>query len=343
MNLINKKPLISVIIPIYNVEKYLRKCLDSVLAQSYINLEIILIDDGSTDQCFEICDTYGKKDSRIKVVHKENGGISSARNIGLDMATGEYICFVDSDDYISVDMCEEMFFHINKEEADIAIAGISFDSGLRKADLCKSEYATYGNKELVKEYLLNSYINNVVWNKLYHKELLNGLRFMDIARHEDVIFTTQVLSKVKKAVYINQCFYTQYLREGSIERTLFGEKDLLILQAIDFRQNYVKKYYPEFYSLVEWDKVAEIYTLIKRMIFQGYYDKSYYNNLIEQLKNELKKDNNNDIRIKKYYMFLNYQKLYKVYFMVVGKIKVAKNLIKKIVIKLKADKNDRRK
>lgn len=109
-----KKPLISVIVPIYNVESYLNRCVESIVNQTYQNLEIILVDDGSPDNCPQICDDWARKDSRIKVIHKENGGLSDARNAGMNIATGEYISFIDSDDYVALDFCETMLLVIKK-------------------------------------------------------------------------------------------------------------------------------------------------------------------------------------------------------------------------------------
>ena len=119
-----KLPLISVIIPVYNVEKYLKKCIDSVINQTYTNLEIILVSDTSPDNCEKICDDYAEKDSRIKVIHKEKNGLSAARNAGIDIASGKYIGFVDSDDYIALDMYELLYKNILKENADISACGL---------------------------------------------------------------------------------------------------------------------------------------------------------------------------------------------------------------------------
>lgn len=113
-----KDELISVVVPIYNVEKYIEKCIDSIINQTYTNLEIILVDDGSPDKCGKICDEYAKRDKRIKVIHKENGGVSSARNIGLDNLNGEYVTFIDADDYISNNYCEELLNALKTENAD---------------------------------------------------------------------------------------------------------------------------------------------------------------------------------------------------------------------------------
>ena len=117
-------PLISVIVPIYNVEKYLDRCVDSIINQTYKNLEIILVDDGSPDNCPQMCDDYAKKDSRIKVVHKENGGLSDARNVGMEVATGEYVSFIDSDDYISLDFYETLLETIVDNDSDIVECGV---------------------------------------------------------------------------------------------------------------------------------------------------------------------------------------------------------------------------
>lgn len=133
-----KEDLISIIVPVYKVENYLSKCLDSMICQTYKNIEIILVDDGSPDNSGKICDDYAKKDSRIKVIHKENGGLSDARNAGLKIATGKYIGFVDSDDYISVEMYEKLYNQAKKEDADIA---------------CCNYYRVKMEKNLIKELL----------------------------------------------------------------------------------------------------------------------------------------------------------------------------------------------
>ena len=164
-------PLISVIVPIYNVEKYLDRCVDSIINQTYKNLEIILVDDGSPDNCPQMCDDYAKKDSRIKVVHKENGGLSDARNVGMEVATGEYVSFIDSDDYISLDFYETLLETIVDNDSDIVECGVvkfyednSFDK--YSDDLKVTNYDTVDGLEgLINENPFKQH----VWNKLYNQ------------------------------------------------------------------------------------------------------------------------------------------------------------------------------
>ena len=153
-----KNDLISIIIPVYKVEKYLEKCIESVLKQTYTNLQIILVDDGSPDNCGKICDEYAKKDSRIEVIHKANGGLSDARNVGISKAKGRYIGFVDSDDYIKEDIR-------NKE------------NGIRE----------YSRLDILKEVLLDKNIQSYAWNKLYEKELFDEIKYPIGKKYEELV------------------------------------------------------------------------------------------------------------------------------------------------------------
>ena len=170
--------LISVIVPIYKVEKYLHKCIDSILAQTYTNLEIILVDDGSPDNCGKICDEYAAKDSRIKVIHQPNGGLSAARNAGLDIATGDYIGFVDSDDYIAPDMYEKLYNALVKNDADMAICDYQrFGNELPYDEMSLTTEVITGLQAMEKQ---NTVINCsfvVAWSKLYKSFIFSNVRF----------------------------------------------------------------------------------------------------------------------------------------------------------------------
>lgn len=218
---IENTPLISIIIPIYNVESYLATCLNSVINQTYKHLEIILVDDGSTDGCGEICDDYAKCDTRIKVLHKENGGLSDARNAGMAVAQGCFIGFVDGDDWIELDMYEVLYQAIRDNHADVAICGYYEQIGDRIID----EYATgevllYSGKEIVRKLLLNdtSYqICIAVWNRLYKRELIQDIQFPFGKLYEDIVYSTEVLLKCDTCVYVDKKKYHYLLgREGSI-------------------------------------------------------------------------------------------------------------------------------
>lgn len=165
--------LISIIVPIYNVELYLHRCIDSILNQTYENLEILLIDDGSKDGCGLICDQYAKNDSRIKVFHIDNQGLSAARNLGFKMSNGQYIGYVDSDDWIEPDMYEKLLGRIEETKADVSVCGFWYES--EKGDVNKRTYSTdrvYNDTEAL-EALLVGELHNYVWNKLYRRSVLS--------------------------------------------------------------------------------------------------------------------------------------------------------------------------
>lgn len=209
---------ISVIVPIYNVEKYLNRCVDSILAQTYENLEIILVDDGSPDNCPQICDGYAKRDSRIRVIHKKNGGLSSARNAGLDVATGDYIGFVDSDDYISPDMYSLLYDRIKKEDSYIANCMYvrAFDSGeMKPSRVPHSTDEDIATNHYLEELLLH--VGDVsVCTKLFPRVLIGDLRFVVGKLNEDLLFMIQMLKNVQGVKFVRQLGYYYYVREKSI-------------------------------------------------------------------------------------------------------------------------------
>lgn len=170
--------LISVVVPIYNVEKYLQKCIDSILAQTYRHLEIILVDDGSPDNCGAICDNYAQEDGRVLVIHKKNGGLSSARNAGLEIAKGELIVFIDSDDWIDANYIEKLYDDISESGADVAVPAfcISFENGDCAVDSRVKEVTTYSKKEALEVFLFNGYLTPCVASKMWKKSLWQKIR-----------------------------------------------------------------------------------------------------------------------------------------------------------------------
>jgi len=199
-----QNPLISIIIPIYKVEDYIRCCIDSILSQTYKNLEIILVDDGSPDNCGSVCEEYSLKDKRIKVIYKKNGGLSSARNAGLDIASGEYIGFVDSDDWIENDMYESLYNAIIFHKADISVCGRYIASGNKITTISDSEKAeVFTRCEALSELVLDEYsgMKNFAWDKLYKKELFDNVRYPEGKCYED-IFTTYKLFSLQIKLWI---------------------------------------------------------------------------------------------------------------------------------------------
>lgn len=212
--------LISIIVPIYNVEQYLHRCIDSILAQTYKNIEIILVDDGSTDSSGMICDEYQQKDNRVRVIHKKNEGVSAARNAALEIANGEYIGCVDSDDWIEPEMYETMLMACIENHVTIAFCNYSQVSAEKTINRCSQNITVYTREELLKFYISgdeNVIINNSVWSKLFCKDLAKDILFAVGKESEDIMYTTKLLCKLDKGVYIDQCLYNYVVdREGSI-------------------------------------------------------------------------------------------------------------------------------
>ena len=212
---------ISIIVPVYNVEKYLENCIESILNQTFKDFELILVDDGSTDNSGKICDIYKKKDSRIKVIHKNNGGLSSARNAGLDIACGKYVGFVDSDDYIHYQMYEKLYHQIIKNKADISVCGFQkvkqFEKDLLSTNKFYEKVELFNNIEALEQLYCKYSTEFVVsWNKLYIKTLFKDIKFKEGAIHEDEFIIHQLLYKVNKVVYNNEKLYFYLQRKGSI-------------------------------------------------------------------------------------------------------------------------------
>ena len=245
------QPLVSIIVPIYKVEPYLRRCLDSIVNQTYTNLEIILVDDGSPDNCPQICDEYAAKDKRIIVIHKENGGLSDARNAGLDICKGEYISFVDSDDWVDEKYIEVLLSLSIKENTDIVIGEYVKTNGKIPQKEENVWTKTYSSKEaLIRLFSKNNITYTVSWGKLYKKELFNSIRFPIGKYHEDEFTTYILFYRSTKIAYTNKVIYYYFRHSNSItgsrhpwdvlealeQRYLFfkdkNEKDLLTLLIV---------------------------------------------------------------------------------------------------------------
>lgn len=216
--------LVSIIIPVYNVEEYLNACLSSACNQTYKNIEIIVIDDGSTDGSGKICDFFGNNDSRIKVVHQKNSGVSHSRNVGLNLARGKYISFIDGDDYIKNNMIELMISNI-KSNYDLCVCNFNIDndSNIKYKTFKINENLTL--KDYCNQMLYGNSIEGVVWNRLYNKSILNDIRFNeDLYLLEDLVFNIEYLKKIKSVFYINEPLYYYRKRANSALRKGITEK-----------------------------------------------------------------------------------------------------------------------
>lgn len=232
-----KNPKISVVVPVYNTAEYLRECLDCFLAQTYNNLEVLLVDDGSTDESGNICDEYASKDARFKVIHKENGGVSSARNAALDAATGDFIGFVDSDDTFLPEMYEDFAKIIESYEPDMVQS-----VGMRENDNVNSanpKIYTFNNDEARGEFFKIGKIRPSVWLALIKKVIIADIRFPSAIHHwEDYAFIAIVVSRSNTICVTENCYYNYRVREGSATQQALNDKQMSCLLIYDYLDRY---------------------------------------------------------------------------------------------------------
>lgn len=228
-----KTQLISVIIPVYKVEPYLRKCVESVLGQTYKHLEIFLVDDGSPDNCGVICDEYAREDSRIKVIHKPNGGLSDARNAAIDRMTGEYVTFIDSDDFVAPGYVETLYKLVQENDVDLAVSQFkhyrSGDNEFISQPLLRETVLNF--KDAISTMFYQRMFDTSAWGKIYKKELFStGIRYPKGLLYEDLPTTYKLFRKAGSIAVTNRQTYYYLLREDSIIGYSFNEKKLDILE-----------------------------------------------------------------------------------------------------------------
>lgn len=216
-----EQPLITVIVPVYKVEQYLKRCVDSIVEQSYKNLEIILVDDGSPDRCGEMCEEFAKQDSRIRVIHKENGGLSSARNAGLDVMTGDYVGFVDSDDWIEPDMYERLVALAAEYQAHIVCCGIerctsSGHVGYFNDNL--EDFLVFDTNQAMADLPNNSKITNSLCDKLFHRDIFRSIRMTEGILYEDYDVMHRCVFQSERVIYTGAPFYKYFVNDSSITR-----------------------------------------------------------------------------------------------------------------------------
>lgn len=239
--------LISIIVPVYNLETYLRKCIESIQKQTYTNLEIIIIDDGSTDNSPGICDELAEKDSRIKVFHKLNGGISSARNFGISVTSGDYILFVDSDDYIEENLCQKVINVFEEQNVDIVIfnSDIVDENGNSIGSIKSNCYDKVLNREEALKRLIQHEFSDYFWNKAYKKHLFNGITIPEGYYMEDMATTYKLFLNAEKIYCINEKLHNYLKRQNSIVNAVSLKliNDTFVAQIS--RYNHLKDIYPE--------------------------------------------------------------------------------------------------
>ena len=237
-------PLISVIVPVYKVEQYLDCCVRSIVEQTYSNLEIILVDDGSPDDCPAMCDAWAGKDSRIKVIHKENGGLSDARNAGLAVAAGDFISFIDSDDWVTPEFLEVLYGALTERKADVAECGVSYmsEAGAVLRQRGAAQQPVMDRTEALRRLVTEDGIYQTVWNKLYRRDVIKGILFEKEKYHEDDFWTYQVFDRIERLTTVNGSMYHYLQREGSIMGNGYTLKRLDSLEARFLRMQYLQKY-----------------------------------------------------------------------------------------------------
>ena len=281
---------ISVIIPVYNVEQYLRRCIDSVLKQCNILFEVIIVDDGSTDKSSQICDYYKNMDSRIKVVHKKNEGLGYARNTGIDIAKGKYIFFLDSDDWIPNNALLELYDLAEREDADI----VEF-SLLRTCEMIpfsveqpQEIIQKLQKNEIIKLYAMEK-IHTTACNKLYKKIIFDNVRFTNVKIHEDAYSMHLFLNEASSAIITNKIYYVQYVRPYSIMQSEFRKENFISLECGERFLQFVNKKYPEYYNEAKGFVIHRQYSLVFKAAEDGAYIeyKKQIDTIIKNINDEL--------------------------------------------------------
>lgn len=284
--------LISVIVPIYKVQDYLDECVESIINQTYSNIEIILVDDGSPDECPNMCDAWAKKDSRIRVVHKKNGGLSSARNAGLDVANGEYICFVDSDDFICKDALENLYNRIK----DDATVGITSGMIYRYQDGCTSNFKDVWLCSVEKvipasEFLLETMSQKTsytVWNKLYRREVVGNTRFREGRNNEDTLFMYDLGKNITSMnvcmVEIPQYVYYYRYREDSICTTSKIPLAIDILGNYELMMEDCKNTNSQLYDVLYLSYVRTLYGFVDSLLLNRIWFPLYFTEYQKKLR-----------------------------------------------------------
>jgi len=250
---------ISIIVPVYNVEKYIKRCLDSIIGQTYKDWQLIIVNDGSIDHCPDICDAYAKCNDKVQVIHKKNGGQSDARNAGLVVATGEYIVFVDSDDWLEPTYLEELYNAIEGKDVDLAVCGYYHSTDKIDTPVRITAYDTMLNqKEFIHKLAMND-IQSFAWNKIYSAKLFERHAFREGVYYEDVILFNELIPEITKVVIINRPLYHYYMRENSTVHVRSLKREYDYFQA--FKERY------EMECIGESEKVI----ILKLLLISYYY------------------------------------------------------------------------
>ncbi len=281
----NQTPLISVIVPVYNVQQYLHKCIDSVLAQSYTNLEILLIDDGAKDNSGAICDEYALRDSRVRVIHKENGGLSDARNKGIEEAHGEYLGFIDSDDFIDFDMYEVLYNTLKKHDADMSMCGVyELYEGQEAEQVSEIRDFACSPEEAMK-IVIDGQINYAyAVNKLYKRELFDEIRYPVGKIIEDAFVILFLLEKTSRVALTNARKYYYFHRENSITSRTFSKKHYDCIEAHENNYKFICENHPALEKTARMRLYWSRFFVLDKMLCADNVDRSDYMPLVKYIR-----------------------------------------------------------
>lgn len=311
---------LSVIVPVYNVDIYLKRCVDSILEQTFEGFEVILVDDGSLDNSSEICNRYSESDKRVKVIHKKNGGLSSARNAGLNIAKGKYIAFIDSDDYVSKNMFKTMLNLALSNNYDIVSCGFKrfYEYSCNEA-VCRGTIYKYSNIEALSNYLLeydniNRKIDTVVWNKIYKRQLFNDITFPEGKIYEDGYVTYKLLYKANNIAHIDDELYYYFQRQDSISNSGFSENDVKsyddwrdIFRFVYINTNSLSNLAGNKYIKKNINMYIKICKYKEKINNSKNYKISIKSDLVKDFKRLIKLDINKELRLELRLFMINYK------------------------------------
>lgn len=285
--------LISVIVPIYNIESYIEKCIESIVNQDYRNIEIILVDDGSTDTSGMICDKYEKIDSRIKVLHKKNGGLSDARNFGMKNANGKYLIFIDGDDYVKENFISRLYHNLCFYKADISVCAFSYifeDGRVEKYNVKEKDKIRVFNPKQALECMLDSNFSfkQCAWNKLYKKELFQNTQYPFGMLYEDLGTTYKLIVDSKKIVYDSTSLYYYVQRNTSITKTYrYNEKEKNRILMVNEMTEFIDDKFKNIKNRTNYFRATQYLAVINVMFMAGEKDLQFINESKKVIKKNL--------------------------------------------------------
>lgn len=283
------KETISIIVPVYNVEDYLDRCVESIINQTYKNIEIFLIDDGSTDSSGKKCDKWSKLDERIKVYHKKNGGLSDTRNYGINKSTGKYLTFIDSDDYIDQEYIEYLYSLIKRDNYDISIAQQTIvTKNDKKESTLEVKEITYEKMDAIKHLLLEDSFTVSACAKMYKRELFDNIRFPKGKLYEDNGTMYKIFDNIEKVICSTRPIYYYVIRNSSITTQKFTQKKLDIISLTDEMEKFLKKY-SELSDIVFKRKVKVRLTILRQLAINDLSNTVFYKDIKKYLKKNIRK------------------------------------------------------